>query len=316
MEKVPNPVMPRRDFLRTLAGVAATVAMARQSFGAEVGVKTGPDLGFSLYAMKDLPLGEAVRECATIGYRNVELCLLTGYPTAPSAFSAAARRELREQLAGRGLTVSGAMIDIRLIATAEAAAKHAEIIAEAAQVSHDLHPASPPLLETVLGGKPAEWETVKERMRDRLQVWAEAAKRAAIVIAIKAHVSSAVNSPERLLWLLREVNSPHLCAAYDYSHFALHGLGLTATLDALLPHTKFIHVKDAAGDPTKVNFLLPGEGSIDYVAYFRALARAKWRGPIVVEISSQLFSQPGYDAVAAARKSFVALDKAARAAQL
>ncbi len=305
-----NPT--RRTFLGALAGGAAWAALPPAArAGAAVPKR---ELGFSLYAMKDLALTDALQACAKIGYRNVEVCLLPGYPTAPETISAGGRRALREELAARGLTVSGAMIDIRLAATAEAAAKHAEVIRTAAQLSHDLQPAAPPLLETVLGGRPAEWDAIKERMRDRLQMWAEIAKRADIVIAIKAHVSSAVNSPERLLWLLREVESKHLCAAYDYSHFALHGWNLEDTLAPLVARTKFIHVKDAGGDLAKPQFLLPGEGTIDYVAYFRALARAKWNGPIVVEVSSQLFRQPGYDAIAAAKKSFAALDAAVRRA--
>ncbi len=305
-----NPT--RRTFLGALAGGAAWAALPPSARAGAAGPK--PDLGFSLYAMKELALTDALRVCAEIGYRNVEVCLLPGYPTAPETISAGGRRALRDELKGRGLTVSGAMIDIRLAATAEAAAKHPEAIRVAAQLSHDLQPAAPPLLETVLGGRPAEWDAIKERMRDRLQAWAEEAKRADIVIAIKAHVSSAVNSPERLLWLLQQVESPHLCAAYDYSHFALHGWKLEDTLAALVARTRFIHVKDASGDLAKPQFLLPGEGMIDYGAYFRALARAKWRGPIVVEVSSQLFRQPCFDAIAAAKKSFAALEAAARKA--
>jgi len=300
----------RRTFLGAMAGGAAWAALPPAARAGAAGPK--PDLGFSLYAMKDLTLAEAVKVCAEIGYKNVEVCLLPGYPTAPETISAGGRRALREELAARGLTVSGAMIDIRLAATAEAAAKHPEAIRAAAQLSHDVQPAAPPLLETVLGGRPAEWDALKERMRDRLLAWAEIAKRVEIVIAIKAHVSSAVNSPERLLWLLQQVESPHVGAAYDYSHFSLQGRTLEETLAALVARTKFIHVKDATGDAAKSQFLLPGEGMIDYVAYFRALARAKWHGPIVVEVSSQIFRQPGYDPIAAARKSFAALDAAAR----
>ena len=300
----------RREFVRS--GVAAAVATTMLA-SARAAAVPAFDFGFSLYGMKELPLAEALRACAEIGYRNVELCVMPGYPTAPSAISAAGRRALREQLAAHALTLSGALIDMPLAAPAAAAAQHPAMIEAAAQLAHDLQPAAPPLLETVLGGKPAEWETSKERLRDRLQGWADVAKRVDIVIAIKAHVGSAVDSPERLLWLLRAVESPHLCAAYDYSHFALHGLTLEESLAPLLARSKFIHVKDAAGDATKPRFLLPGEGRIDYVAYFRALQRAAWRGPIVVEVSSQLFRQPGYDPVAAARRSFAVLQQAARA---
>jgi sugar phosphate isomerase/epimerase len=299
----------RRQFLHSLAAAAPAASL----WGA-VAAAGAHDVGFSLYGMKDLPLTDALRECAAIGYRNVELCLLPEYATAPAAISAGGRKVLREQLEAQRLSVSGALIQISLSSPTKSIAPDLETIRAGAQLLRDVAPSVAPLLETVLGGKPAEWEVSKGGMRERLALWADAARRADALIAIKAHVGSAVNSPERLRWLIESVASPHIVAAYDYSHFSLHGLTLEASLAVLLPYTKFIHVKDAAGDATKPRFLLPGEGAIDYVAYFRALTRAKYRGPIVVEVSSQLFRQPGYNPVEAARHSFVALSRAAAVA--
>ena len=110
-------------------------------------------------------------------------------------------------------------------------------------------------------------------------------------LAVKAHVSNATQRPEQLLWLLKQVASPWLAGAYDYSHFQLQGLKLADTLAALLPHTAFIHVKDTEHARGKRGFLLPGEGSIDYAEYFRLLARSDYRGDVVVEVSGQVFGQ-------------------------
>lgn len=116
-----------------------------------------------------------------------------------------------------------------------------------------------------------------------------------------------MNSPERLLWLLEQVKSPAVQVAYDYSHFELQGIGLEESLKALLPRTRFIHVKDAAGDARQFRFLLPGEGKTDYVKYFTLLRTLGYRGPVCVEVSGQLSNKPGYDPVAAARKSHATL---------
>jgi len=70
------------------------------------------------------------------------------------------------------------------------------------------------------------------------------------------------------------------------------------------------------GELGKFQFVLPGEGKIDYADYFRRLKAANWSGSVCVEVSGQVFSKPGYDPVAAAKKSFTALAPAFRAAGL
>jgi len=292
--------MHRRDFLsRSLMAVAAA-GFAPRSWGAEGELS----LGFSLYGMKTLPLDEALRACAEAGYKNVELALNAGWPTEPKALSPEARKELRRNLDALRLDVSALMLNMSLAVDDAAHAKNLEALREAAQLAHDLYPEHPPLVETVLGGKPAEWEKLKEGMAARLNSWAETASAAKIMVAIKAHVGSAVNSPDRLLWLLEQAKSPAICVAYDYSHFEVQGIPMEESMRALIPHARFVHVKDSAGDTAKFQFLLPGQGRTDYGAYFKLLKSLDYHGPVVVEVSAQVFNKPGYDPVAAAQDCY------------
>jgi inosose dehydratase len=293
--------VPRRRFLQLLA--AATAAVATNTRAAE----TKLELGFSLYGMKSLPLAEALRTCAEIGYKNVELPLNPGFPTELAVLTEEKRRELRDLLAKNHLSVSALMLNLSLAATDAQHADNLARITAAGQLAHELSPEKPPVLESVLGGKPAEWDALKDRMAERLRDWARAATEAKTAVALKAHVGSAVNSPERLLWLLGQVKSAAIVVGYDYSHFELAGLALADTLRALLPQTRFIHVKDTTGDSAKFQFLLPGQGHTDYGAYFALLRELGYRGPIVVEVSAQVFNKPGYDPVQAARESYAAL---------
>jgi inosose dehydratase len=293
----------RRQFLARTAAFAALPAFARAA-------EPGFTFGYSLYGMKTVPLDDALRICAEIGYKHVELALNPGWPTEPKVLDAAARKALRERLATLKLGISGLMLNMSLVVKDEAHAANLAALKDAAQLAHDLVPENPPLIETVLGGKPAEWDGIKDAMAGRLRDWAASATEAKITLAIKAHVGSAVNSPERLLWLLEQAPSPALCVAYDFSHFEVQGLPLVPTLDALLPRAKFIHVKDTQGDASKFQFLLPGEGRTDYAAYFKLLRERNYRGPVVVEVSAQVFNKPGYDPIAAAKKSYAALTKA------
>lgn len=287
----------RRRFLEGTA-----VALAGSVLPGSIATADGITLGFSLYGMKSLSLDAALTACAETGYRHVELSLLEAYPTEPKHLSAADRKDVSIRLKELKLGVSGLMLNLSLAADDRLHAQNLEALQAAAQLARDLVPEAPPLIETVLGGKPAEWEQLKDRMAGRLRDWAGAAVSGKVLLAIKAHVGNAVNSPERLLWLLEQAGSPAIRAAYDYSHFELSGLSLAGSLEPLMPHVSFIHVKDSVGDAAKFQFLLPGEGRTDYVAYFKLLKKLGYRGPVVVEVSGQIFNKPGYDPKAAAKQ--------------
>lgn len=299
--------MNRRLFLQSAASALVLPSVIRSAEAA------APSLGFSLYGMKTLPLGVALKTCAEIGYSHVELALNAGYPTEPKVFGTEARKAAASQLDALKLSLPCLMINISLTADDKAHAEALKLIATAGQMAHEMYPAAPPLLETVLGGKPATWEQQKAGMLERLHDWAAAAEKAKVEIAVKAHVGSAVNSPERLLWLLDRVKSPSIVAAYDFSHFELQGIDMEASMAALLPRTKFIHVKDSVGEVGKFQFLLPGEGRTDYIKYFALLRKFKYTGPVCVEVSGQVFNKPGYDPIAAAKSSYAALAQAMNA---
>jgi len=296
----------RRYFLHTALGLAALPRLASAAAASPSGIS----LGFSLYGMKTLPLDVALKTCAEIGYSHVELALNAGYPSEPQVFTAEARQATSAQLRTLMLDLPCLMLNISLTADNKAHAAAMQSIADAAQLARDLNPANPAIIETVLGGKPATWEQQKAGMAARLQDWAAAAEKAKTVITIKAHVGSAVNSPERLLWLLEQVKSPAIQVAYDYSHFELQGIDMEESMKLLLPRTKFIHVKDSVGAPGKFQFLLPGEGRTDYVKYFTALKLHGYTGPVCVEVSGQIFNKPGYEPIAAAKKCYAALSGA------
>ena len=262
-------------------------------------VSPGFSLGFSLYGTKQLPLDESLRACAAAGFRHVELCLNPGFPTEPAAFPPAARKATADLLHELGLAVPCLMIQIPLVCDDATQRASLDVIGAAAAVGRDLTPEHPPILETVVGGSPVRWEEQKAGMVQRLREWAARAEQERVVLAIKAHVASAMNTPERLLWLLDHTGSPAIQAAYDFSHFELQGIDLDQSLTQLLPRTRFIHVKDAAGNPARPRFLLPGQGRTDYVRYFRLLGQLRYAGPVCVEVSGQLSNQPDYDPRAA-----------------
>jgi inosose dehydratase len=273
-------------------------------------------LGFSLYAMKDFRIGDAVEYCARLGYEAIEITLNEGWPTEPKKFTSGDRAQLSFQLHDLDIRLPAMMEHILLTADDAEHARNLEKIRLAADLGHEVVRDQPPLLETVVGGKPAQWDVLKEPMAARLSDWATVAGEVDQVIAIKAHVGSAAHLPEHITWLLKQVGSRHIRAAYDYSHFQLQGLDMQGTLRDLLPDTVFVHVKDATGTPQKAEFLLPGAGETDYAKLLGLLDEGGYRGPVVVEVSSQLQRKPGYSALDAADEAYESLWAAYEAAGL
>ena len=309
----------RRRFLSTsLAALPAAFVGARFARAAAAEMPKLPfTLGFSLYGLKTLPIEQAIRTCAEVGFTDVEPALLPGYDTDPTQLSPAKRKEVRSILDGLGVRVPCLMENIRPAVDDKTQADNFEKIARAAELGHAWKPAeagSKVIIETVLGGKPPEWHTFRKPLAKGLALWAEAAKKHDVIIAIKAHVGGAMHTPADTLAMVREINSPHIKAVYDFSHFQLQGFDLEKSLRTLLPETVFIHVKDGRGEPGKFEFLLPGQGSTDYVQYFRLLRELKYAGSVTVEVSGQIHQKAGYDGPAAVRQSYQALHAAYEAA--
>jgi sugar phosphate isomerase/epimerase len=299
----------RREFLKSVALVAAAASGGSSARGASAPNRSAR-LGYTLYGMKTVPVHEALTHCARIGYRNVELPLLSGYPTQPDKLTPALRREIRRQSEGLGLTISALTYNMSLTTPDASQARYRDGIKLVSEIARDLAPDRPPPIQTSIGGKAEEWESLREAMAGRLRAWVEAAGAAGGSLVITPHVGHAVNSPERLLWLYRQAEHPVLGLTFDRSHFELEGYSLAQSVPPLAPHTKFVHLKDTQGTPAAYNSFLPGEVYPDYPQYLRMLADGGYRGPLVVEVSGRISGKPGYDPVAVAEKCYTAVAEA------
>jgi sugar phosphate isomerase/epimerase len=130
------------------------------------------------------------------------------------------------------------------------------------------------------------------------------------MIGAEPHVGTALRRPEDVLWLVEQVNSPGLTVHFDISHFNVQGMDMEAVVAQLTPHSLHTHVKDERGIAPDHEFLIPGEGEMDYPRYLRAMDRAGYEGHIVVEVSIMVQRRPNYDALAAATQSYEVLSQA------
>lgn len=294
-----SQALTRRTALALLgAGALMPWAAHGQSQSSALG------LGFSLYGMKSLPLEQALKACKEIGYDCVELPVMSGWPLDSASWTEPQIAEAGALLKQTGLRLSALMENLNLNASDEAHAKNLERLRLAGRLAHGLSPDRPPVIETVLGGRPPQWPEVRQAMARRLGDWAETAEQAGVVIAIKAHVGGALHRPQDAVWLMQQAQSDAIRLAFDYSHFQLRNIPMAEAVEAMAPYTVFVHVKDAQGTAENFRFLLPGEGDIDYGTLFNLLKRAGYRGDVLVEVSGQIHSQQSYDPIAAARKCF------------
>ena len=288
--------MTRRSFLVGGGGAVSSLAGPAPAMPA-IRLEIGN------YGMQALSVDRALALIRETGYDGAELCCMQGWPSEPKLLDAAGRRRVRES----GFPIPTLIEGFNLLAPADVHLVTLDRIRAAAALAQDLSPGSPPILQTVMGGKPGEWDAVRDTMAARLQEWAAAAGAGKIRFAVKAHAMNAVDTPDKLLWLLDRVRHPALTAIYDYGHFQLRGLEIEPTMEQLLPRSSFLTVKDSKFVNGEPRFLLPGDGTIDYERYFRKVKAMNWRGWVLVEVTRQLQTQSGYDPAAAARRSYARL---------
>ncbi len=301
-----SETFPRRDLFR-IVGAAAVASMIGRSMIRADELIARPQIGFSLYGMKSLATADALRVCSEIGYECVELAAMADWPCAPEKLSADQRREIKQQLADRGLKLAAIMENLPLAVDGEANGNNLDRLKRAMQLARDIAPDQTPLLETVLGGSPDKWPMLKDKFLERLRDWGRVAVENDSIIAIKAHIAGALHLPQDAADVVKAIDSKGIQLTYDFSHFQLRDVPLADSWQAMSERTRFVHVKDGRGKPGAFQFLLPGEGTTDYVELFRLFKASRYTGPVMVEVSAQISSKPGYDPIAAAKKSWPVL---------
>lgn len=287
--------------------------------GALKGALRGSEASIGLvignYGMKSLRWEQAVELIAGTGYDGVELCLISGWPTEPERLSRTDRKNLRALLRERRLALPSLLENLQINGSEERRAANLERLRRGLDLGYELAPGDRPVvLETVLGGATADWDRLKPLFVHELREWARVAEAAQATVCFKPHAGHAVHNPERALWLIREIGNRHLRLIYDFSHMQLEGVGLYASMKDLVPFAPFIHLKDAKGTSAHHQYLLPGDGHVDYVEYFRKLKQLAYSGYVGVEVSAMVFRQDSYDPGAAARLCYRRMSSAMRQA--
>jgi L-ribulose-5-phosphate 3-epimerase len=110
-------------------------------------------------------------------------------------------------------------------------------------------------------------------------VWAE---QAAVMLAVETMDCEFMNSVDKVMSLVREINSPWLQLYPDIGNLSAWGQDLDRELEAGRGHIVAVHVKDTVqGEFRRVPF---GQGRVPFTVAFRKLAALGYRGPLLVEM--------------------------------
>jgi len=269
-------------------------------------------LGYTTWSMQSVPAEEAIPLLRQIGFDSVELTVVPGWRDELDSLTPARRALIKRLLAEHGLALPALAGHRSLVATdpAEHHENWRRLTATVDLAAEWATDEGPPVIDTTTGGKAGQWDALRPLLVERLGKLSDYAAERGVTIAIEPHVSSALDTPERVHELLAAVGRPNLRITFDVSHFNVQGIPIEESVAKLAGVTAFTHVKDERGRAPNFEFLIPGEGEFDYVRYLKAMERAGYAGHITVEISLMVQRRPDYDPLAAAATSHAVLSRA------
>jgi sugar phosphate isomerase/epimerase len=269
-------------------------------------------LSHSTWGMPQVPIDIAVAHCAALGFDGLEMTVIPGWSTDAAALDAAARRRIRALYDDHRLELCGLSGNTPLLISdpAEHARNMVRLRSYLDLAAELQRPGERLTVSTTSGGDQDDWDRVKGTLVERFGELAEYARRAGVMIGMEPHVGAALHRPDQVLWLLEQIDSLGLTIHFDISHFSVQGMAMEPVIAQLAPHSAHTHVKDERGVAPDHEFLIPGEGEMDYVRYLTAMQRSGYAGHIVVEISLMVQRRPDYDALKAASQSYRVLSRA------
>jgi sugar phosphate isomerase/epimerase len=268
--------------------------------------------------MQTTPIDEAVRHCAALGYDGLELTIIPGWPTDANTMSAEERRRIRRLYDDAGLELCGISGNVGQLLgdPSDASADEArfrDYLDFAAEIQQ---PGECLIVTTVSGGVPGEWDARKQQFAEVAGRLSEYAHERGVRVGVEPHCGHALRTPDDAVWLVEQVDSPGMTIHFDISHFNVQGIPMEDSVAKLTPISMHTHVKDERGIFPDHEFLIPGEGEMDYRRYLRLMDDAGYHGHIVIEISLMVQRRPGYDALAAATQSYEVLSRSFEAAAI
>ena len=279
-------------------------------------------LGYNTWSMPTLGIDQTVAHLAGLGYDSLELTICPGWPTDAAKLDGAERRRIKALIAGHGMRLTGCTGNTPVLVAESQWAVSRRQLERCLDVAAELRDGDAKLYISTTSGladgaDPASaWEDCKHLLVARFGQLAEYAAGCGALLHLEPHVLTAVRRTDQARWLLDQVGSDALRLTLDISHFEVQAIAAAEVVAALAPVMRAVEVKDERGVYPDFEFLIPGEGEMDYAGFLRILAAAGFDGSVSVEISKFRQAVPGYDPLSAAAQSYRVLAAAFESAEV
>lgn len=270
-------------------------------------------LGYSTYALSMLDPFEALPKIRNIGYEAIEIAMGDIWPTSPDKFKPPQQIKLAALSKSLGFPspIVFGNIDVCELENREEMDKTLAKLRMAGRMHYD---DTPILMTTTAGHSAPPWDTGKQQIRDAFMRLADLAADHKAIIAIEAHAGTDFETPEKAAWLMEQTKHPSLTLDLDISHFYVEGAEVAHSVEMCAPYSSMIHIKDGEKVDSKVQYCLPGAGTIDIPLFMRSLQENGLGDlPVFAEVSVQQSHQPDYDPWATAKFCYDALREAEKA---
>jgi sugar phosphate isomerase/epimerase len=266
------------------------------------------------YGMPTLSIDKALAFHREVGYRAIEITVLSGYTTALERFDAAERQRVRDLLRRYDLVCSG-IANFQSLDDADSAIAEPIIQRhrDAIDLAVDLAAGdATPVVPFTSGGSPGDWLAIKERLVDRIGLLAEYARTRGVVLTLKAHANAGVSRPYQLVYLHEQIGSSGFRFCFDMSHYEVQGLSIEQAMYPILPLSELVEVKASIGRAPNQEYMIPGEENTqsDFDGQFQAMHALGYRGYVVPEMSVHVQRRPNYDQFASMRLAYKRLSRA------
>ncbi len=271
-------------------------------------------IGYTTWGMPNVPIDTALAHLAKLGFDAVELTVLPNYTTALANLTEEELHRIKQMYRRHKLFMPAIAAHRSLLdENPEGHKANTDILMQAIDLCSEWSDgAGHPVMDTVLGGVPEDWDTKHDFILERVWELTHYAASRDVVVGLEAHIGAALDTAEKAVQIVQEINSPHLRLNFDISHFDIIGMSIEEAVRLMAPYAAHTHVKDQRGRVPKYEFMIPGEGDFDFVAYLKAMDKAGYTGSITAEVSGMVQNRPGYDPLAGAELCYRTLDRAFR----